>query len=174
MSKVAGLIQELQSKIPQMELVNPSVSASSVGWHIAHTLLVNNRIITGMGKSNTADYQGKFSFTKMIVFATGKIPRGRGKAPDAVMPANDFTADSLQQHADTALQKINELDNLQPNNFIEHPFFGNLNLKNTRRFLEIHTRHHLNIIDDIIRTEKKDIRKSAPRFSPAWLKSKLK
>jgi DinB superfamily len=155
MSKVAGLIQELQSKIPQMELVNSSVSASSVGWHIAHTLLVNNRIITGLGKSNAADYKGKFSVKKIIILITGKIPRGRGKAPDAVMPSNDFTAASLQQHVDTALQKIKELDALQSNNFIEHPVFGNLNLKNTKRFLEIHARHHLRIIDDIIRAENK-------------------
>jgi hypothetical protein len=155
MSKVAGLIQQLQSKIPQMEMVNPSVSASSVGWHIAHTLLANNRIITGMGKSNAADYRSKFSFKKMVVFATGKIPRGRGKAPDAVMPANDFTAASLQQQVDMALEKLKELDGLQPNNFIEHPFFGKLNLVNTKKFLEIHTRHHLSIIDDIIRAENK-------------------
>jgi hypothetical protein len=156
MSKVAGLIKELQSKIPQMEMVNPSVSASPVGWHIAHTLLANNRIITGMGKSNAADYKGKFRFKKMIVFATGKIPRGRGKgkAPDTVIPASDFTADSLQQYVDTALEKIRELDGLQPNNFIEHPVFGNLNLKNTKRFLEIHARHHLSIIDDVIRMGK--------------------
>jgi hypothetical protein len=154
MSKIAGLIKELQSKIQQMELSNPAVSASPVGWHIAHTLLANNRIITGLGKSNAADYKGKFSFKKMVVFATGKIPRGRARAPDAVMPANDFTATTLQQHVDTALQKIKELDGLQPNNFIEHPVFGNLNLKNTRRFLEIHARHHLSIIDDIIRMGK--------------------
>jgi hypothetical protein len=154
MSTIAGLIQELQSKIPQMELSNPAVSASPVGWHIAHTLLANNRIITGLGKSNAADYKGKFSFKKIIVFATGKIPRGRAKAPDAVMPANDFTAVSLQQHVDTALQKIKELDGLRPNNFIEHPVFGNLNVKNTIRFLEIHLRHHLSIIDDILRTAK--------------------
>jgi hypothetical protein len=154
MSKVAGLIQQLQSKIPQMETLNPSISASSVGWHIAHTLLANNRIITGLSKSNAADYKGKFSFKKMVVFATGKIPRGKGKAPDAVVPANDFTTASLQGHIDKALEKIKELDSLQPNNFIEHPVFGNLNLKNTKRFLEIHTQHHLGIIEDIINTGK--------------------
>jgi DinB superfamily len=134
-------------------MVNPSVSPSSVGWHIAHTLLANNRIITGLSKSNAADYKGKFSFVKLLVYTTGKIPRGRAKAPDAVIPANDFTAESLQQQVDKALEKLKELDGLQPNNFIEHPVFGNLNLKNTGRFLEIHARHHLNIIDDIIRTQ---------------------
>jgi DinB superfamily len=154
MSKVAGLIQELQSKIPQMDVSNPSVSASSVGWHIAHALLVNNRIITGLSKSNAAEYRGKFSVKKLLVYATGKIPRGRARAPDAVVPANDFTAASLQQHADTALEKIKEMDGLLPNNFIEHPVFGNLNVKNTIRFLEIHLRHHLSIIDDILRTAK--------------------
>jgi Protein of unknown function (DUF1569) len=153
MRKVAGLIKELQSKIPQMEVVNPSVSASSVGWHIAHTVLANNRIISGLGKSSPADYQWKFNFKKVFVYATGKIPRGKGSAPDAVKPTNDFTAASLQQNITTALEKIKELDSLEPNNFIEHPVFGNLNLKNTTRFLEIHARHHLNIIDEIIRTQ---------------------
>jgi Protein of unknown function (DUF1569) len=154
MSKVAGLIKELQSKIPQMEMVNPSVSASSVGWHIAHATLVNNRIITGLAKSDPADYQWKFSFKKLLVHTTGKIPRGRAKAPDAVMPDNYFTTDSLQLHIEKALEKIKELDSLQPNNFIEHPVFGKLNLKDTKRFLEIHTRHHLDIIGDIVNGKK--------------------
>jgi Protein of unknown function (DUF1569) len=151
MSKIAGLIRELQKKVPQMELINPSVSATPVGWHIAHALLVNNRIITGLTKSNAADYKGEFSFIKMVIFATGKIPRGKGKAPETVMPGNDFTAASLLQHIDTALEKIKQLDSLPPNNFIEHPVFGQLNLKGTKRFLEIHARHHLCIIDDIIK-----------------------
>jgi DinB superfamily len=151
MYKIAAAVTELRSKIPQMELSSSSVSASSVGWHIAHALLVNNRIITGLGKSNAADYKGKFSILKLLVLTTGKIPRGRGRAPDAVVPGNDFTADSLQQQAEKALEKIKELATLQPNSFIEHPVFGNLNLKSTTRFLEVHARHHLSIIDDIIR-----------------------
>jgi hypothetical protein len=37
--------------------------------------------------------------------------------------------------------------------FFEHPYFGKLKLKETIRFLEIHTTHHLSIIEDIVITK---------------------
>jgi hypothetical protein len=42
------------------------------------------------------------------------------------------------------------LELVSRDHFFEHPYFGKLKLKETIRFLEIHTQHHLDIIRDII------------------------
>ncbi|MEY4335064.1 MAG: hypothetical protein RLZZ196_3814, partial [Bacteroidota bacterium] len=40
--------------------------------------------------------------------------------------------------------------NTQKNQFFVHPIFGKLNKKDTFTMLDIHTKHHLLIIQDII------------------------
>ena len=154
MKKLEQLIIELENKIPQQKVVNNTVSKGSVGWHIEHTLLTFNLIIEALKKSNPADYKWKFSFTKLLVFTMNKIPRGKAKAPSVVQPKNDFDTNSLKRHVINAKEKLKELDSLQSNNYFGHPFFGKLNLKPSKKFLVIHTQHHLNIINDIVKSEK--------------------
>jgi hypothetical protein len=43
------------------------------------------------------------------------------------------------------------LDTLHPNNYFKHPLFGNLNIKSTIKMLVLHTRHHIGIINDIMK-----------------------
>ena len=47
--------------------------------------------------------------------------------------------------------KINpfDLETLNANSYFKHPYFGDLNLKKTLWFLNLHTNHHLKIIKDI-------------------------
>jgi hypothetical protein len=44
-----------------------------------------------------------------------------------------------------------ELESISNNHYFEHPFLGKLKKKAAIRFLEIHTNHHLKIIEDIIK-----------------------
>ncbi len=151
MNKLRHLINEIETKIAKEEVINPAVSKSSVGWHIEHSLLTINLIIEALKKSNPDAYQWKFSFIKTLVYTLNKIPRGRAKAPDIVRPKNNFTLETLKNHLEMTKRKLEEMATLHPNNYFEHPFFGKLKLKPTIKFLKIHTRHHLDIINDIIK-----------------------
>lgn len=79
-----------------------------------------------------------------------KIPRGRGKSPEVVQPKGNITKEDLFNHLEITKIKIKGLEHLSRDNYFEHPFFGKLKLKDTICFLEIHTKHHLEIIEDII------------------------
>ena len=81
MNRLTALVNELETKIQHSEKINHTVSKSSVGWHIQHSLLVALQIITTVEKSNPADYRHKFSFPKFLVFTINKNPRGKAKAP---------------------------------------------------------------------------------------------
>lgn len=150
MNKLLTLINRLESKIPELDKKNESVSQNGVGWHIQHSILVVQRIISAVEGSNPASYTRTFNFSRTLVFTLNKIPRGRGKAPKSVVPTGIFTAESLFTEVQQLKIRINVLDTLNSNQYFEHPYFGKLNLKATRKFLEIHTLHHLAIMDDII------------------------
>jgi hypothetical protein len=79
-----------------------------------------------------------------------KIPRGKAKAPAAVMPKSEVTEESLKLQFAKINASINELTMLDKNSNFNHPYFGMLNLSSTIKFLEIHTKHHLKIIEEII------------------------
>ena len=155
MEKLKLLLEELDSKIENFELVNPAVSTSSVGWHIEHSFLVINVIIEGLKKSNPNDYKWKFNLKRLYFYTINKIPRGGSRAPKRVQPQNNFSLESLKNHFANTNEKLQELNNLSRNNYIEHPVMGKLNAKPAIKFLCIHTRHHIDIIDDILK--KKDV-----------------
>jgi hypothetical protein len=152
MEKLKKLIQDLESKIQNQEMLNPTISKSSVGWHIEHTLLTMNLIIGALQKSNPENYKQSFNFYRVLVFAMNKIPRGKAKAPKIVQPKEDFNIESLKSHLEKAKTKLAELNSIGNKNYFEHPYFGHLTLKPTIKFLEIHTNHHLQIINDIIKS----------------------
>jgi len=150
MEKIKLLLKELESKIEIFELTNPTVSNSSIGWHIEHSFLVVNVIIKGLKKSNPNDYKWKFNLKRLYVYTINKIPRGGSKAPKRVHPQNNFSQESLKKHFAITIEKLQALSTLNPDNYIEHPVLGKLNVKPTIKFLFIHTRHHIDIINDII------------------------
>ncbi len=152
MDKLILLLDNLESKIPHSEKLNPAVSRSSVGWHIEHTMMATFQIIHAVEKSNPEKYSRKFNPKRLLVFTINKIPRGRGKAPKSVLPPGEFSIDKIKEDIQKLKSKVSVLTNLHHSSFFEHPYFGNLNLKDTIKFLNIHTKHHLKIIDDIIKS----------------------
>ena len=154
MEKLKELIQDLESKIQNQEILDPTISKSSVGWHIEHTLLTMNLVIEALQKSNPENYKRTFNLYRILVFTLNKIPRGRARAPKIVQPKVDFNTETLKIHLEKGKTKLAELNTISGKNYFEHPYFGHLTLKPTIKFLEIHTYHHLKIINDIIKSKR--------------------
>jgi DinB superfamily len=150
MSKIPQLIAALESHIAQQAVTNTAVSSSSVGWHIEHSLLVINGVLQTLASSNPADYKWSFSFPRLVVLMSGKIPRGKGKAPSVTVPREASDAAALQNRVAKVGEKVALLGDLSPKHNFKHPYFGLLDAAQTIKFLEIHTQHHLNIIKDIL------------------------
>jgi hypothetical protein len=149
MRNLEGPLSDLYTYIAQEEKINQSISSVNVGWHIEHSLLVIIKIIETVSKSDPNNYKWKFSLPRAFVFTINKFPRGKAKAPDIVKPKQlektDYDALFVQ-----AKQALSILNNVDKNQFFLHPVFGNLNKKNTFIMLDIHTKHHLKIIREII------------------------
>ncbi len=142
-------INKLIKHIDLAEKSNANVSSSSIGWHIAHSLLVIIKIGQALKNSEEKDYNPTFSKQKLFVFLFGKFPRGKAKAPEAVKPIQ-FYEDDINQLYEEALMASNVIKQANKNQFFNHPMFGHLNKKSTIRFLQIHSNHHISIINDIL------------------------
>jgi hypothetical protein len=151
MTGLHALIAQLETKIPYSEKMNTAISKASVGWHVQHSILAMSQIINAVEKSDPANYKYKFNMQRFVVYTLNKIPRGRAKAPESVIPAKKINADEVKQKVELLKTRLDVLKTLQPDNYFKHPYFGDLNLKATIKMLKLHTQHHLNIINDIIK-----------------------
>ena len=151
MDKLTILFSQLENKFPFSEKMNEQVSKVAAGWHIEHTMLTAIRIIGALEKSDPSGYHWKFNPTKLFVFTFNKIPRGKGKAPKQVQPNGSAGKDELNHQLQILKSKLTVLSSLQKNQFFDHPYFGHLQLKEAIKFLRIHTKHHLDIINEIIK-----------------------
>ncbi|MFM6924450.1 MAG: hypothetical protein ACKOU7_03040 [Ferruginibacter sp.] len=151
MKKLASLIHELETKIPFSAKSNNAVSKEPVGWHIQHSLLVALQVITALERSNPAYYKPAFNLRKFIIYSINKIPRGKAKAPESVLPKTAINSEELNKNFALLKTRIHVLEDLQPRSFFKHPYFGNLHVKESIKMIRLHTRHHIDIINDIIR-----------------------
>lgn len=142
-------LEKLYAYIQDAEISNPSVSSVNIGWHIEHSLLVISRIIDSVTSSDPSKYEYKFDFKRTMVFLMGKFPRGKANAPDIVMPNQNEQVNFDALFASTRVA-IKNLESVKPNQYFTHPIFGKLNKQHTFVMLDIHTKHHLKIIEDII------------------------
>ena len=150
MKKIVPLLVEMEEAIPLAAKKSALVSQANVGWHIEHSLLVIDKIIEAMKKSDPALYRWKFSMAWLFVSGVGTIARGRGKAPASVLPTGVSEIATLRKELNKVKERVKLLDTLPANSFFKHPYFGHMNVKTARKFLAIHTEHHLKIIREII------------------------
>ena len=151
MKNLDAIVPELATYIPKFNQSNTSISEAAVGWHIEHCLLVIKQITSTVAQSDPSLFKSKFNMSRFFVFLTKTIPRGKAKAPKVVIPSDHITAESLQESLKNTYQAITYLKDCEELQYFMHPFFGQLNKKQTIKFLAIHTEHHLKIIRDILK-----------------------
>lgn len=150
MQKIHLLLSQLEKHIPNHEKSNTTVSQSTIGWQIDHSLLVINGVIGQLKNSNPENYQWKFNKMRIFFRIINTIPRGKVRAPKTVQPVQTCSIEDLTNKLALTKENITTLETLHPKSYFAHPFFGDLNLKAAIWFLNLHTRHHLKIIDDIV------------------------
>ena len=155
MSKIADLLQEIDSKTAHAEVLNIKISKSNVAWHLDHSLKVINSVITVLQKSEAKTYFWNINLKRTYFLLRKKIPRGKARAPKSVQSFDIITITSIERQLKTAQFLIKELETMNPKISFIHPIIGRLNLKQAILFLEIHTQHHLSIIDDILKKNPK-------------------
>lgn len=149
MKELNQLISSLESKVKLHQKINASVSNSTVGWQIEHSLITIYKVVNVLKNSNPNDYKWKFNKYKLLITLLGFFPRGKAKAPKIVLPDENITEETLNNSLEKVKKALYDWDALNKNAHFPHPFFGNLNKKSTMWFLNMHTNHHLKIINDI-------------------------
>lgn len=147
--QINKIISALESCLDKIDLKKEEVSHSSVGWQINHILIVSNSICKVLIKSKPENYTSAFNWQKTYVLLTGYIPRGKVRAPKAVV-SEEYSLESIKEAISNAKSLIKRIQSLDKNAYFEHPFLGNFNLKDSKRFIEVHSVHHLKIIRNII------------------------
>jgi hypothetical protein len=145
-------LKELETYFNHIEIKKESVSKATVGWQVNHSLLVINGICLSLMRSKEEDYTKKFNMKKAYVFATKKFPKGKAKAPSATnQKEEEITLEGIKKQLKNTYKLLDKINSLPSKSHFKHPLFGKLNLKESKKFLEIHTEHHLKIIRDILR-----------------------
>lgn len=111
--------------MPQANKLNEKVSASSIGWHIDHSLLVLSQIINAMESSDPLNYQYQFNWKRFLAFSLNRFSRGVAKAPKQVRPIETFNEANTIKAFENIMHRLTVLESLAPNQFFIHPSLGN-------------------------------------------------
>ncbi|WP_344927411.1 DUF1569 domain-containing protein [Aquimarina addita] len=133
------------------DLERTNVSKVSIAWHLDHSLKVINKIYAVLKSSDPSVYKNRFSLSRTFSFLLGYIPRGTAKSPASVLPPYKIKTEEILSQLEEARINLKELEILDQNANFVHPVFGHLNIKQAKRFLELHTKHHLKIVNDILK-----------------------
>lgn len=145
------LLSHIEQNIPNKALKKPSVSSSDIGWQLDHTLKVFNAVSLWAVNSNPKEFKRKFNMWRSILLPLGYFPRGKVKAPKHVLPPEIIKTEDLKSQLQTARTHTENLKTLPKKAYFKHFIFGMLSKQQTLRFLEVHTKHHLKIVADILK-----------------------
>ena len=152
LSSLEQTVQSLEQFIAHKQVLVPRVSQASVGWHLQHSALVIQNIIKAMQAADPVAFQPRRGFWKTLVLTSGRMPRGRARAPKRSMPPQLLEKDEeVNAEIRTAVELVPTIASMHQHAHFMHPVFGHLNVRQAIRLMNIHTRHHILIIRDIVR-----------------------
>lgn len=150
-------LDELRQHTDRSDVVVPAVSAWSVGMHVEHCALAVDRMATLLGESVGPDGSVRlcppvrWGIPRVFVTATGSIPRGKGKSPQAVIPEPEPAREHILAALDAAEARIETALVLPEKAWYHHHIFGPFRRDKVLWFMGVHNRHHLKIIRDILK-----------------------
>lgn len=149
MKKLSKYLDELEAYIPAFKIQNTAISKSTVGWQVDHSLKVINGVVETLKKAPT-NKRPNISMYGRVFLALRYFPRGKARAPKYVLPPETIEKEALEKQLDEAKKSIQLSSSIHPKVTFKHPYFGVLNRAQTITFIEVHTKHHLKIIRDIL------------------------
>lgn len=145
------LISDIETYLPMASKSNTKVSERGVDWHLDHILKVVNSICVAVQNSDPEEFNPKFNIYKNLILFSGYMPRGKGRSPKSFNNLDPINLEEIIEQFLKAKTNLAGLDKLSKNHHFKHPIFGHLNLIQTKRFIKIHSHHHLKIIRDILK-----------------------
>ncbi|NND72550.1 MAG: hypothetical protein HKN43_13320 [Rhodothermales bacterium] len=146
------LLSEIESYFKYSDLSALDISKWSVGMQLHHALLAINGITVSLSESSPRKHRVSFSPVRNMILLFKRIPRGRGKAPDVSLPDSTISQEELRTLLESARANIDRARNSDPLTWWRHELFGAMNRDTALRFIETHTKHHVLLARDIIRS----------------------
>lgn len=154
LERLKAEISFFDSLVTTQDYNRKKVSQWSVHKQIEHVLIVNIKVLDLILSPENWVCDGKRkTLLGHIALRVGTFPRGKAKAPKIVQPEGKDIAALLSEAKKRISKTTKALQENIPNNdpVQEHPYFGSLSIKDWLRMLEIHQRHHIKIIKDILK-----------------------
>lgn len=145
------LIDEIETNIINRDRRKAKISQSDIAWQLDHALKVINRVSDTLIASNPEAYSSNFNAGRVFTLTGGYIPRGVAKSPDVVKPPEIILTEDLKAQIQEARKNIAKMKDLSNSANFTHFAFGQMDKSQTIRFLEVHTKHHLKIVRDILK-----------------------
>jgi len=149
---VAGLSRDQEA----CGLIAPKISGWTIQQHLEHLWRSDRMIVDWLGRvgegSVTTDGSG-FTVPGLAVIWLGRIPRGRGRAPEVTRPAGTTPTEvaegfeALRLHVERLGDVLDRIAGSSTTR--RHPALGCYTAAQWLRFAHIHHLHHRSIIEDI-------------------------
>ena len=144
--------ERIEARIGDRDAKNTEVSASDVAWHLDHILKAINNISKELSESDPQEFDSEFNPIRVVVLTSNIIPRGVAQAPASVRPPDEITTEAIYAQLTQAKENAKMVfDRVDENGHFNHNEFGVLNKPQAMRLMQVHTHHHLKIIDDILK-----------------------
>jgi hypothetical protein len=144
-------VAEMRTAADRYDVSAPEVSSWTVGMHIQHCCLAMTGVCDALLASEPPPPRARRSLLTAAVFTTGRIPRGRAQSPDQVIPTPGISREELDARLDASAERLSAAADADSRKWFRHFAFGAMDRDRTLRFIQIHNRHHLRIIADILK-----------------------